>query len=604
MSLEVNTKKISDCLALLKKGQWQIPKFQRDFVWKSSQVKELIQSILKGYPLGLVTVWDQPQSAPHTQSEPIVLKDKTSYQDFDESPAVVKMVLDGKQRLTSLAMVFGGLKSKDKRYSFTGDWYIDLNKFMSEGQGRDTCVVFYKDAELEKHNLDSVSSRVANRLLPLNEYESYDIYLSAVHNPSTYSTVSTPSQEEKDNLVRAISEIKRAIDNIKIPVAEISSAITLGEVCEIFDVLNTTGTKVSTFDLLHNNLYSKSEGVFVLKDVFKTAADLTNLGLLCDENRQEFFCQMVTGAFLLSEERKDDKYKSIATIKGKDLIETPLEYYVEIQSEFLKLDVYSKDLLDDVLGFVAPIKEIPYPASTILYLSLRVNGTEEYKSSSVTKLFKAFYWRNVLLTRYDQGFLSQFGRDLFILKGILTEVGEDKYDEKLDEMLGAGSSYLSEDSIKALLLDSDLGGALKQAMQIVIKSNVKNDIVSQSPLAWDAHKGKGKVELHHIFPAKWCKSNDGVSESITTALNDYGRNCIANMMPLSSQSNRSWSDVSPATAIQTLNLDWHSSPDAYIDSFIHEEQFGYLQSTDIKSFLESRASIIAKHVYEMQFVSH
>lgn len=53
MSLEVNRKKIEEILQLLKDGNWQIPEFQRDYVWTQDQVKKLVISILNSYPIGL-----------------------------------------------------------------------------------------------------------------------------------------------------------------------------------------------------------------------------------------------------------------------------------------------------------------------------------------------------------------------------------------------------------------------------------------------------------------------------------------------------------------------------------------------------------------------
>lgn len=601
MTLEVTTKKITECLDLLETGHWQIPKFQREFVWKSSQVKELVQSILKGYPLGLVTVWDQPQNNPHTDSEPLKLKDGTLFKSFEETPAVTKMVLDGKQRLTSLAMVFGGLKAGDKRFAFSGYWYIDIDKYISEAEGRDTCVVYYKEADLERRGLSSIASHVAARKIPLKEYKNYSKYIGAVHNPATYPEGNYPSDSEREMLEKAISEIHEAVNNIKIPVAEIASSITLGDVCEIFDVLNTTGTKVSTFDLLHNNLFSKSEGEFVLKDVFKNAGELQNLGLLCDENRQEFFCQLVTGAFCLAKESYGDSYRSISTIKGRDLISTPLDYYLHVRGELQKIDVYVKDMFDDVIGFRAPLRDLPYPASTILYISLRMNEEGAYTASNTAKLFRAFYWRNLLLTRYDQGFLSQFGKDIIGLKSILEECPEEQYNEELDKFFGGAGSYVSLDDINKSVLDGELGGALKQAMQIIIKSSAKSDIVSENAFDWDAASGNKRVQLHHIFPRAWCKNNEKTTDSVSEALEAYGVNCAANLIPLEASSNNKWSQFSPATAIKSFGLAFEGSAELYNNAFVGVDEFESMAKDDLKSFLEGRAKRMAEYIHRLQF---
>src|SRR5882724_2381179 len=112
MSLAVTQKPIDDILTFLRKGEWQVPKFQRDFIWTKSQVFGLLYSIFVSRPIGLITLWNQPQGDPLTDSEPIRIKG-AMFKNFTKNPAVMKLVLDGRQRLTALTMAFGGLSSPD-----------------------------------------------------------------------------------------------------------------------------------------------------------------------------------------------------------------------------------------------------------------------------------------------------------------------------------------------------------------------------------------------------------------------------------------------------------------------------------------------------------
>lgn len=91
MSLETTRKGISDILDLLKKGEWQIPQFQREFIWTPEQVKKLVNSFIKSYPIGLITTWGQPQGNPHTPGEPLKLKDGSEFKDFTDDPSVIKI---------------------------------------------------------------------------------------------------------------------------------------------------------------------------------------------------------------------------------------------------------------------------------------------------------------------------------------------------------------------------------------------------------------------------------------------------------------------------------------------------------------------------------
>ena len=48
-----DSKKYTDLISEIQKGQIKIPKFQRDFVWSIDKTAKLLDSILKGYPIGI-----------------------------------------------------------------------------------------------------------------------------------------------------------------------------------------------------------------------------------------------------------------------------------------------------------------------------------------------------------------------------------------------------------------------------------------------------------------------------------------------------------------------------------------------------------------------
>jgi hypothetical protein len=52
---------LEDFLVNIANGEYKVPIFQRNFVWKSSQMIELFDSILKGYPIGNLLFWQTDQ---------------------------------------------------------------------------------------------------------------------------------------------------------------------------------------------------------------------------------------------------------------------------------------------------------------------------------------------------------------------------------------------------------------------------------------------------------------------------------------------------------------------------------------------------------------
>lgn len=74
-----------------------LPSIQRDFVWDENDIKELIESLLNGYPIGIITIFKTDLEFPSTP----LIDTSASQNDINEK----YYILDGQQRLTSLIMV-------------------------------------------------------------------------------------------------------------------------------------------------------------------------------------------------------------------------------------------------------------------------------------------------------------------------------------------------------------------------------------------------------------------------------------------------------------------------------------------------------------------
>jgi len=106
-----NPLKIKDLISEMSRGGVRIPEIQRSYVWKRSQIAKLLDSIYRGFPTGSVLLWDTMGEVTMRDMATTLGRDTRS----DFSP---KIVLDGQQRLTSLARVFDPSTSKEDRILF------------------------------------------------------------------------------------------------------------------------------------------------------------------------------------------------------------------------------------------------------------------------------------------------------------------------------------------------------------------------------------------------------------------------------------------------------------------------------------------------------
>ena len=63
---EVNQHLTETLLTWVKSGEVAIPEIQRPFVWEATQVRDLLDSLYQGYPIGYIIVWKNPRCASRT----------------------------------------------------------------------------------------------------------------------------------------------------------------------------------------------------------------------------------------------------------------------------------------------------------------------------------------------------------------------------------------------------------------------------------------------------------------------------------------------------------------------------------------------------------
>ena len=99
--------KVGDLIQDVKNGRIGLPDLQRPFVWKDNKVRELLDSMLKGFPIGYIMLWESPEDYDRTSH---IGKNDKAYKAPDD------LVIDGQQRLTALLAAMEGVPIKDKNY--------------------------------------------------------------------------------------------------------------------------------------------------------------------------------------------------------------------------------------------------------------------------------------------------------------------------------------------------------------------------------------------------------------------------------------------------------------------------------------------------------
>ena len=99
--------KLENLLLEIESGALGLPDLQRPFVWQNAKIRDLFDSMMKGYPIGYLMLWDSPADEKN---------DKQIGTDQHQHAAPKHLIIDGQQRLTSLYAVMYGKEVLDSRF--------------------------------------------------------------------------------------------------------------------------------------------------------------------------------------------------------------------------------------------------------------------------------------------------------------------------------------------------------------------------------------------------------------------------------------------------------------------------------------------------------
>lgn len=90
---------VEELVGMIERGELRLPEMQRRYVWRSTRVRDLLDSLYRGYPSGAILLWETDEAVP---MQPFAITQQGNpYQS-------TRLLLDGQQRLTSLSAVIRG----------------------------------------------------------------------------------------------------------------------------------------------------------------------------------------------------------------------------------------------------------------------------------------------------------------------------------------------------------------------------------------------------------------------------------------------------------------------------------------------------------------
>tara|TARA_R110002051_G_scaffold108607_6_gene181366 strand:+ start:9960 stop:11750 length:1791 start_codon:yes stop_codon:yes gene_type:complete len=216
----VHQQPVETLLSWIKSGDIAIPEIQRPFVWKAAKVRDLIDSLYQGYPVGYIITWRNPD---------VKLKN-------GELSAGKKVLIDGQQRITALTAAIVGQRVLNKNYK-------DVTIRIAFNPLNERFEVLNK--AIEK------SSEWINNINPIVNDE-----ISITKAIRNYSKANPEADE--DMVEERIESLKR-IKNKQVGIIELDHSLDIDTVTEIFIRINQKGVVLSNADFVMSKIAADEE---------------------------------------------------------------------------------------------------------------------------------------------------------------------------------------------------------------------------------------------------------------------------------------------------------------------------------------------------------
>ena len=254
---EVNNYSVETLLANIKNEEIAIPEMQRPFVWDAIKVRDLIDSLYKGFPVGYIIVWQNPK---------VKLKDGTS-------ASGKKILIDGQQRITALAAAIVGNEVMDDHYKW-----------------RRIRIAF--NPLDETFEVSNSAIQKSSKWIP-DISEIFDLNFSSFQFVIKYCQTNGITEQKQIDEISKIVDKLRGIQVNRLGVISLNENLDIDSVTKIFIRINSKGvvlsqadfamSKISSNEVYGGNVTRKTIDYFChllespedLKDIRKNDSDFT-----------------------------------------------------------------------------------------------------------------------------------------------------------------------------------------------------------------------------------------------------------------------------------------------------------------------------------------
>lgn len=516
----------------------QVPPFQRSFVWRPADIRYLLDSIYRGYPIGSFIFWKTTRKLPHTRSIGNI-----NFEQREVAPgAEISYVLDGQQRITSLFAAVKGADIDGERFRFLFD--IRSKKFLVSKVGSSNIDDLI---EADKKNLQiSIESVITNTLAAYRQ-----LCRQYGENDDYANTLNTLFERFTNYRFSVINVIDQNTNN------EEEQSEGVKQVVRMFSRINDTGRKLTVVAKMVAKCWGEDF------DLRESLDNFYNENNKLSSIREETILQVASVILNYKKCRSRD-------ILDRTNIRKLEEEWDNINKSFLFAVEFIKTKLHIKNFNYLPFDSILVPLSYLFYKQSELNNEQ-------TKIVEKWFWLACLSNRYDSTVESKIEEDCSY------------FDKILNNEVPVFSYFIDWETLKSRIISQryNLRNAfVKTILALYSYSEPKNLVDGRDVSLDDVFSGYYKHNLHHIFPQAYLRRAEANKKELFDS--------VANIMFIPAITNISISDEDPASYLKEIQKNNSDLKEILVKHFIPNIDDSGLLENNFINFLSYRADQIVR----------
>lgn len=553
---------VEELVGMIERGELRLPEMQRRYVWRSTRVRDLLDSLYRGYPSGAILLWETDEDVP--------LQEFAVEQKINPYHST-RLLLDGQQRLTSLSAVIRGeqvsvrgrKKPIDLLFNLDHPEKLTVVTEVDEdgGDGEEDDELDDDEADSSEDELqkrfDSMTFVVATRKLEQLPQWVKVTEVFKTDNDAQFlkragvTGFEDPKYEKYSQRLARLRGVRKYVYRMDV----LERRLSYDEVTEIFVRVNSLGAKLRSSDLALAQITAKWRGALKIFQAFQ--AQCTKAGFDLD-----------LGLYLKN---------MVAFGTGQSRFLTVSKLSIESLQQAWKDSVpgmqFAQDFLKSNVGIGGPA----LLSSPFLLVTLGYFGHKRNYQIAEDESRRLRYW---VLAANAKGRYSRGSSETLLDQDLATLREGGGAEELIDRLrLQVGRLDISAGELEG----RNQRSALFKTMFLAFRADGAKDWRSNLAIALDHEGAHHRLQFHHIFPKAVLKSTYTSREA----------DDIANLCFISGKTNRQISDKEP---VQYLPPMIEKTGNAAFEKQCIPTAPALLGVESYKEFLRNRRELIVKRL--------